>query len=155
MVVVGVVTCVSPRDAFAIANPFAWSTYKAKDGKDYNYPQWNDAGGGKRELNTALGTLAFKQNPPVTKVIFKVYRHGVQGGWNATPVINYTLNPVPTYTGAPINGWTLVGKDNGVPKIQFDEGEEIKIVWEVTTTANNVDTVTNVELIITVQYHAF
>jgi hypothetical protein len=155
VVAIGAFAFAHSREALAAGTiPFTWSKYTAKDGMEYSYPQWNDAGGGKRELNSASGTLKFKQNPPVTKVVFQVYRHGAQGGWNATPVINYQLNPNPTYD-AVVGGWTLVGKDNNVPKVQFDEGEEIKIVWAVTTTANGVDTVTNVELIVTVQYHAF
>jgi hypothetical protein len=136
-------------------NPFTWSKYKAKDGKEYDNPRWDDAGGGKRWLSSAQGTLFFLETPPITKVVFKVYRHGAQGGWNPTEVIKYTLNPNPTYVGFPISGWTLVGMDNYAPKLEFAEGEELKIVWEVTTTQNNVNTLELVELIITVQYHAF
>ncbi len=158
-VVVGVFACVSSRETFAAGTaPFTWSKYTALDGKEYNYPRWDDAGGGKRWLSSAMGSLTFAKTPPVTKVIFKIYRHAPQGGWNATEVIKYTLNPNPTYVA--LIGWTLVGKDNhpleNPPqlKIAFDEGEEIKIAWEITTTENGVDTISVVESIITVQYHA-
>lgn len=159
--VTGAFAAACPREAFAAntTTPFTWSKYLAKDGKQYNYPQWNEIVGGKRDLRLAQGTLSFAQTPAVTKVVFKVYRHGAQGGWNATPVISYTLDPNPTYTGFPINGWTLVGRDNNPdamqPKAQFDEGEEILMVWEVTTTDNSgTKTVSNVMLVVTVEYHA-
>lgn len=134
--------------------PFKWSMYTGKDGNQYNSPKWTDDGGGRRTLVSAQGVLTFKETPPVTKVIFKVYRHGPQGGWLTPPAISYPVTPNPTFDNI-VGGWILVGVDNNMAAIRFDEGEEIKIVWEVTTTENGVDTVTLVEQIITVQYHAF
>ena len=95
--------------------------------KNYDYPKWDDAGGGKRWLSIAQGWLSFSETPPITKVIFKVYRHGdrrVAG--NATPVITVELNPVPTYTGFPINAWLLTSGDPTIPKIQFNDAEELQ-----------------------------
>lgn len=143
------------REAFAApAKPFTWFKYTAKDGKEYDHPKWTDAGGGKRTMVAgASGWLTFTETPPVTKVIFKVHRHAPQGGWNAVPAISKLMDPASTYSGFPINAWLLQGSDNNIPKIEFDEGEEIKVVWVVTTTENNVDTVSLVESIFTVQYH--
>lgn len=151
-----VLAVISFHSAVALAagkTTFTWSTYMGKDGKTYNLPSWNDATG-KRTFDEIYGILSFAQTPPMTKVIFKVYRHAPQGGWNAAAVITYQLNPAPSYVGFPINGWPLSGADTNTPRTQFDEGEEIKIVWEVTTTQNNVPTVSLVESIITVNYHA-
>lgn len=132
--------------------PFTWSTYTAvKDGKEYPYPKWRDDGKGGRELIDAQGALKFPETPAVTKVVFRVYQRGPNGGWASPAVINYEVTPAATYIGTPINGWVVVGKDNNVPKLSFQEGEELKIVWEVTTTTGGQTSVEIIELIITVK----
>ena len=157
IVIIGTLACISPRVTFAAdPMPFIWDQYKAKDGILYDYPQWNDVGNGKREiLPTAQGLLTFAANPKITKVILKVFKHGPQGGWNGKPVITHEMNPLPTYTVSP-RGWMLIWKDINIPKIQFDEGEEIKIRWTITTKdQKNVEMGADIDLYVTVDYHAF
>ncbi|HVL13578.1 MAG TPA: hypothetical protein VM529_13505 [Gemmata sp.] len=152
--VVCAVVAFQTRDLFAqtVPPPFTWGKYKGADGKDYDSPSWNDDGGNKRTLITAQGVLTYKDTPSVTKVVFQVYRHAEGGGWNATPVINRELNPNPTYF-AGLGGWLLSSGDDNVPKIRFNENEEIKIVWAVTRTDGETVAISNVELIILVKYH--
>lgn len=140
----------------AAKSPFTWSKYTSpNDGKDYDSPQWTDRGGGKRVLFKAQGWLNYPQTPTVTKVVMKIYRQGSQPGtWSATPAITYTMNPAPTFTGTPINAWLLSGIDPGPVLTEFDEGEQIKIVWEITTTdANGVETTDTIDQVVTVAYH--
>jgi hypothetical protein len=149
------VTLCSSHSLAAPAQPFTWSTYATKNNGQQNYPQWASDGNGNYNLVTASGTLNFTQAPAVTSVVFQVYTQGPQGGYNTTPVINYTVNPAATYTGAPVNGWILVGKDNNVPKVAFTQGQALQVVWVVTTTpAGGQPTTVNIPLNITVQYFA-
>jgi hypothetical protein len=117
----------SPPAARAANPPFTWATFPTANGNQ-SFPQWLDAGNGNRTLVSATGTLNFAQTPAVTAVTFQVFTQGPQGGWNATPVINYPLNPLPQFTGMPINGWTLVGKDPNSPSTVFTEGQQIQVV---------------------------
>jgi hypothetical protein len=56
----------------------------------------------------------------------------------------------------PINGWTLVGKDPNSPSTVFTEGQQIQVVWTVTTAGVNggAPSVVTIPLTVTVKYVA-
>lgn len=157
-------------------SPFKPMQYKGDDGKMYNYPKWSKGAGKVRFLLVERGTLAYPQNPPVTKVIFNVYKAGaVPGSWQGAPAIRYTIDPNPKYDDS-IGGWTFVGqllkkvalppkpgrfpsftslveREMNKSNVSFNEGDSIKLVWEVTTTNKGVDSDSFLEVVTVVNYH--
>lgn len=121
---------------------FKWNTFKAKDGKDYSYPEWtpDTTDNKKANLRNAIGKLEPPTGYKVTKGVLKVYKSsaGAPGSYETTPTLtlesNNPLALVPS-------GYQLAWGDDSTPNKQFIPGldvkMEIRVFYQHTTNAND------------------
>ncbi len=135
------------------AASIGWLTYKAGDGKTYNYPAWEDvAPEGKVKLQGAIADINLTTGTSLKKATMKIYKSGaIPGYWEATPSLTYVTPANPADGKSVISGpqevpgietvrkWSMTWMDSANPPQKIDKGINIKIEVTLTTMANGVE----------------